>query len=115
MAVKKQGPAFGLPEACVLQSLTEADSAKHTPLVRKYDGVAAQYWHDGGRVRCCEFQVDEPTGVRTSETEELLAAEAEFGRLLPKLKAELAGGGVPDPVPSRHRSARDCSAAGRRC
>ena len=98
MAVKKQEPEFRHPEAVAfLQSLTEAEAAKHPPLVRESGGTVTQYWREGGRVRCREVDADELSGPGASETEALLAAaEAEFGRLLPKLKAELAGGGVPD-------------------
>ena len=116
MTIKKQDSEFRHPDTVAyLQSLTKEEAAKQPPLVRESGGIITQYWREGGRVRCREVDADELSGPGASETEALLAAaEAEFGRLLPKLKAELAGGGVPDPAPSRHRFAQDCSAAGRR-
>ena len=115
MTGKNQDAEFRHPDtvAC-LQSLTKEEAAKQPPLVRESGGIITQYWREGGRVRCREVDADELSGPDASETEALLAAEAEFGRLLPQLKAELAGGGVPGPAPSRHRFTKDCSAAGRR-
>ena len=69
-----------------------AEAAKHPPLVREHDGVITQYWRDGGEVRCREVEAGEEP-----EMEALLAAvESEFGRSLPRLRAELRGDGVPD-------------------
>ena len=84
---------FRHPEAAAfLRSLTAAEAAKHPPLVREHDGVITQYWRDGGEVRCREVEAGEEP-----EMEALLAAvESEFGRSLPRLRAELRGDGVPD-------------------
>ena len=98
MTGKNQDAEFRHPDTVAyLQSLTKEEAEKQPPLVRESGGVITQYWREGGRVRCREVAADELSGPGASETEALLAAaEAEFGRLLPKLKAELAGGGVPD-------------------
>ena len=84
---------FRHPEAAAfLRSLAAAEAAKHPPLVREHDGVITQYWRDGGEVRCREVEAGEEP-----EMEALLAAvESEFGRSLPRLRAELRGDGVPD-------------------
>ena len=97
MAVKNQEPEFRHPEAVeYLQSLTEAEAAKHPPLVREHDGVVTHYWREGGEVRCREGTADGVSGGTSPEMEALhAAADAEFGRLLPLLKAEF-GGGIPD-------------------
>ena len=104
MTIKKQDSEFRHPDtAACLQSLTKEEAAKHPPIVRESGGAVTQCWREGGRVRCREVDADELSGPGASGTEALLAgAEAEFGRLLPKLKAALAGGGIPDPAPSRH-------------
>ena len=98
MTGKNQDAEFRHPDTVAyLQSLTEEEAAKHPPIVRERGGAVTQYWREGGRVRCREVAADELSGPGASGTEALLAAaEAEFGRLLPKLEAELAGGGVPD-------------------
>ena len=98
MTGKNQDAEFRHPDTVAyLQSLTKEEAAKHPPIVRERGGAVTQYWREGGRVRCREVAADELFGPGASGTEALLAgAEAEFGRLLPKLKAELAGGGVPD-------------------
>ena len=98
MTGKNQDAEFRHPDTVAyLQSLTKEEAAKHPPIVRERGGVVTQYWREGGRVRCREVAADELSGPGASGTEALLAgAEAEFGRLLPKLEAELAGGGVPD-------------------
>ena len=116
MTGKNQDAEFRhLDTVAYLQSLTKEEAAKQPPLVRESGGIITQCGRGGSEVRCREVAADELSGPGASGTEALFAAaKAEFGRLLPKLKAELAGGGVPDPVPSRHRSARDCSVAARR-
>ena len=62
--------------------------------IRERDGVFMRQRRVGRRVRCREV---EASGVPASETGALhAAAEAEFGRSLPLLTAELLGDGVPD-------------------
>ena len=93
MTGKKQ--EFRHPDTVAyLQGLADEEAAKHSPIVRESGGIVTQYWRDGGSVRCREVEAgDEPA----SEMEALLAAvEAEFGRSLPRLRAELRGDGVPD-------------------
>ena len=95
MTIKRRDPEFLHPDTVAyLQGLTDEEAAKHSPIVRERDGVFMQYWRIGRRVRCREV---EASGVPASETGALhAAAEAELGRLLPLLTAELLGGGVPD-------------------
>ena len=89
MAIEAQDAEFRHPDtAACLRGLTDEEAAKQPPLVREQDGVAWHYWREGGRVCCCEAAFG---------TEALHAAvEAEFGRSLRWLEAELRGGGVPD-------------------
>ena len=98
MAGKNQEQEFRHPEAVAyLHSLTAEEAAKHPPLVRMHRGVVTHYWRDGGEVRCREVPAEELPGGRAPEMDVLLAAaEAEFGRLLPRLKAALRGDGVSD-------------------
>ena len=98
MSAKNQKPEFRHPETVAyLQSLTKEEAAKHSPVVREHGGVVTHYWRDGDEVRCREVAAEELSGGQAPETEVLLAAaEAEFGRMLPRLKAALQGGGVPD-------------------
>ena len=95
MTIKRRGPEFLHPDTVAqLQGLTDEEAAKQPPLIRERDGVFMRYWRVGRRVRCREV---EASGVPASETGALhAAAEAEFGRSLPLLTAELPGGGVPD-------------------
>ena len=89
MAIEAQDTEFRHPDtAACLRGLTDEEAAKQPPLVREQDGVAWHYWREGGRVCCREA---------ASGTEALHAAvEAEFGRSLHRLEAELRGGRVPD-------------------
>ncbi len=89
MAIEAQDTEFRHPDtAAYLRGLTDEEAAKQPPLVREQDSVAWHYWREGGRVCCREA---------ASGTEALHAAvEAEFGRSLRRLEAELRGGGVPD-------------------
>ncbi len=98
MSGKAQDTEFRHPEAVAfLESLTDGQAAKQPPLTLEQDGVVTRYWREGGRVRCREFETDGGSGVRSFEMEALhAAAEAEFGRSLPVLAAELGVGGVPD-------------------
>ena len=78
-----------------MRSLTDEEAAKHPPVVREAGGVFTEYWREGGRVRCRE--VGEPSRAGAPEMGALLAAaEAAFGRSLPRMRAELRGGRVPD-------------------
>ena len=88
MAIEAQDTEFRHPDtAACLRGLTDEEAAKQPPLVREQDGVAWHYWREGGRVCCREA---------ASGTEALHAAvEAEFGRSLRRLEAELRGGRVP--------------------
>ena len=97
MTGKTRGTGFRHPEAVAyLQSLTDEEAKTHPPLVRKSGGVVIRYWREGARVRCREVGPGEASSGRSSGMEALLsAAESEFGGLLPRLKAELGGGGVP--------------------
>ena len=98
MSGKAQDTGFRHPEAVAfLESLTDGQAAKQPPLTLEQDGVVTRYWREGGRVRCREFETDGGSGVRSFGMEALHAAvEAEFGRSLPLLEAELGVGGVPD-------------------
>ena len=113
MAGKKKDPEFRHPNTVAyLQGLTDEEAAEHPPVIRKAGGVCMEYWREGGRVRCRE--VGEPSRVGAPELEALLAAAgAAFGRSLPRMRAELRGGRIPDPALSRRRSATACSAPGR--
>ena len=95
MAIETRDAEFRHPElAAFLRSLTDEAAAKLGPLSVERDGVASQYWREGGRVHCRE---SEACGGAASAMEALhAAAEAEFGRELPRLEAELSCGGVPD-------------------
>ena len=98
MSGKAQDTGFRHPEAAAfLESLTDGQAAKQPPLTLEQDGVVTRQRREGGRVRCREFETDGGSGVRSFEMEVLhAAAEAEFGRSLPLLEAELGAGGVPD-------------------
>ena len=95
MTIKRRDPEFLHPDTVAyLQGLTDEEAAKHSPIVRERDGVFMQQRRIGRRVRCREV---EASGVPASEAGALhAAAEAEFGRSLPLLTAELPGSGVPD-------------------
>ena len=96
MAGKTKDSEFRHPNTVAyLQGLTDEEAAKHPPVVREAGGVFTEYWREGGRVRCRE--VGEPSRVGAPEMGALLAAaEAAFGRSLPRMRAELRGGRVPD-------------------
>ena len=98
MAIDAQDPEFRHPEAVAfLRSLTDEQAAKQPPLVLEHDGVAARYWREGGRVRCREVEASVGPSSGTGALHAFMrAVEAEFGRSLPRLEAELRGGGVPD-------------------
>ena len=98
MSDKAQDTGFRHPEAAAfLESLTDGQAAKQPPLTLEQDGVVTRQRREGGRVRCREFETDGGSGVRSFGMEALHAAvEAEFGRSLPVLEAELGVGGVPD-------------------
>lgn len=88
-AGKTQDQEFRHPgTAAYLQGLTDAEAAKRSLLIRERGGICTRYWRDGGRVRCREVAADEASvgpeiGVLHA------AAEAEFGRTLPRTRAEL--------------------------
>ena len=99
MTIKRRDPEFLHPDAVAqLQGLTDAEAAKHPPIVRARDGVHIQQRRVGHRIRCCEVGA---AGGPASGSGALAAlmrpTESEFGRLLPLLAAELRSGGVPDP------------------
>ena len=96
MAGKTKDSEFRHPNtAAHMQGLTDEEAAKHPPVVREAGGVFTEHWREGGRVRCRE--VGEPSRVGAPELGALLAAaEAAFGRSLPRMRAELRGGRVPD-------------------
>ena len=98
MAIDAQDLEFRHPEAVAfLRSLTDEQAAKQPPLVLEQDGVAARYWREGGRVRCREVEASVDPSSGTGALHAFMrAAEAEFGRSLPRLEAELRAGGVPD-------------------
>ena len=93
MTIKRRDPEFLHPDTVAyLQGPADEEAAKHSPIVRERDGVFMQQRRIGRRVRCREV---EASGVPASETGALhAAAEAELGRLLPLLTAELPGGGA---------------------
>ena len=95
MVIETRDAEFRHPElAAFLRSLTDEAAAKLGPLSVERDGVASRYWREGGRVHCRESAA---CGGAASAMEALhAAAEAEFGRELPRLEAELGCGGVPD-------------------
>ena len=96
MAEKIRDAEFRHPElAAFLQGLTDEQAAAPGPLSVERDGVASQYWREDGRVHCRE--VEAASGGPSSEMEALHAEiAAAFGRSLPRMRAELRGGGVPD-------------------
>ena len=96
MAEKIRDAEFRHPElAAFLQGLTDEQAATLGPLSVERDGVASQYWREDGRVQCREFEA--ASGGPSSEMEALHAEiAAAFGRSLPRMRAELRGGGVPD-------------------
>ena len=98
MSGKTQDTEFRHPEAVAfLESLTSEQAAKRPLLILDQDGVVARYWLEDGRVRCRELETDGASGDQSFEMDALhSAAEAEFGRSLPRLEAELRVGGVPD-------------------
>ena len=91
MAGKAQDSEFRHPEvAAFLQGSADEQASRLPPLVLEHDGVVTRQRHEGGRVCCREVEA-------SSEMDALhAAADAEFGRSLPRLKAELQGGGIPD-------------------
>ena len=93
MAGKNQDPEFRHPETVAhLQRLTDREAETHPPIVRENGNVVTRYWREGGEVRCCEVAADGASGGPYPEMEALHAAvEAEFGCLLPRLKAALRG------------------------
>ena len=71
--------------------------SKQPPLILEQDGVVTRQRLENGHVRCREFETAGASGGRSFEMDALhAAAEAEFGRSLPRLEAELRVGGVPD-------------------
>ena len=96
MAEKIRDAEFRHPElAAFLQGLTDEQAASLGPLSVERGGVAWQYWREDGRVHCREFEA--ASGGPSSEMEALHAEiAAAFGRSLPRMRAELRGGGVPD-------------------
>ena len=96
MAEKIRDPEFRNQElAAFLQGLTDEQAAALGPLSVERGGVAWQYWREDGRVHCREFEA--ASGGPSSEMEALHAEiAAAFGRSLPRMRAELRGGGVPD-------------------
>ena len=114
MAGKTKDREFRHPDvAAYLRGLT-GEAAKRSLVIREPDGVCTEYWREGGRVRCREVGAGEASGGPAPELRALLAAaEAAFGRSLPRMKAEPGGGRVPDPAPSRRRSATACWIPGR--
>ena len=98
MSGKTQDAEFRHPEAVAfLESLTTEQAAKQPPLILEQDGVVARQRREDGHVRCREFETDGVSGGRSFEMDALHAAvEAEFGRSLPRLEAELRVGGVLD-------------------
>ena len=97
MTGKARDAEFRHPEAVAyLESLTDEEAAKHPPLIRQHDGVATRQRREGGRVRCREVAAEASVGSSSEMEAVHAAAEAEFGRSLPQLKAELRAGGVPD-------------------
>ncbi len=98
MAGKTKDPEFRHPNTVAhMRSLTDEEAAEHPPVIRKAGGVCTEYWREGGRVRCREVGAGEASGGPAPELGALLAAaEAAFGRSLPRMRAELRGGGVPD-------------------
>ncbi len=98
MAIEAQDTEFRHPAAVAfLRSLTDEQAAKQPPLVLEQDGVAARYWREGGRVRCREVEASVGSSSGTGALAAFMrAVEAEFGRSLPRLEAELRNGGVPD-------------------
>ena len=114
MAGKTKDREFRHPDvAAYLRGLT-GEAAKRSLVIREPDGVCTEYWREGGRVRCREVGAGEASGGPAPELRALLAAaEATFGRSLPRMKAEPGGGRVPDPAPSRRRSATACWIPGR--
>ena len=96
MAEKIRDPEFRHPElAAFLQGLTDEQAATPGPLSVERGGVASHYWRDDGRVHCREFKA--ASGGPSSEMEALHAEiAAAVGRSLPRMRAELLGGGVPD-------------------
>ena len=64
MAVKRQNSEFRYPAvAAFLQGLTDEEAAKLPVLSLEQDGVVAQYWREGGRVRCHEREASGSSGV----------------------------------------------------
>ena len=114
MAGKTKDREFRHPDvAAYLRGLT-GEAAKRSLVIREPDGVCTEYWREGGRVRCREVGAGEASGGPAPELRALLAAaEAAFGRSLPRMKAEPGGGRVPDPAPSGRRSATACWIPGR--
>ena len=98
MAIEAQDMEFRHPAAVAfLRSLTDEQAAKQPPLVLEHDGVAARYWREGGRVRYREVEASVGSSSGTGALHAFMrAVEAEFGRSLPRLEAELRAGGVPD-------------------
>ena len=98
MAEKIRDAEFRHPElAAFFQGLTDEQAAAPGPLSVERGGVASQYWREGGRVHCREFEAAAASGGPSSEMEALHASvAAAFGRSLPRMRAELRGGGVPD-------------------
>ena len=98
MTIEAQDTEFRHPAAVAfLRSLTDEQAAKQPPLVLEHDGVVAHYWREGGRVRCREVEASVGSSSGTDALHAFMrAVEAEFGRSLPRLEAELRGGGVPD-------------------
>ena len=98
MTIEAQDLEFRHPEAVAfLRSLTDEQAAKQPPLVLEHDGVVAHYWREGGRVRCREVEASVGSSSGTGALHAFMrVVEAEFSRSLPRLDAELRGGGVPD-------------------
>ena len=98
MTIKRRDPEFLHPDTVAqLQGLTDAEAAKHPPIVRERDGVYIQQRRVGRRVRCCEVEASGgPASGSGAPAALMRSTESEFGRLLPLLAAELRSGGVPD-------------------
>lgn len=110
MAGKGKDAEAAHPETVrYLESLSPEAAAEHAPVVRRHTGGFTRYWVEDGSVRSCETG-DPGRPVEAGLDPLLKRMRSEFGRLLPRAAADLAGE-APD-LDAIERSIRDGALAG---
>ncbi len=105
MAGKTKDPEFRHPNTVAhMRSLTDEEAAEHPPVIRKAGGVHAEYWREGGRVRCREVGAGEASGGPAPSCPDCGRSMERQGRIGKTLPARLGQAGIK----RRHFRCREC-------